>query len=135
MLNLWVIGGTMMIYLAGLKGIPRDLYEAAEIDGATGWRRFRNVTLPMLSPVLFFNTIMALIASFQIFTQVYVMTGGGPGSATHFYVYYLYKKAFDLGAMGYASAMAWILLVIVLVLTTILMRGTQRFVYYEGLRG
>lgn len=135
LLNLWVIGGTMMIYLAGLKGIPRDLYEAAAIDGAVGWQRFRNVTLPMLSPVLFFNTIMALIASFQIFTQVFVMTGGGPGAATHFYVYYLYKKAFDLGAMGYASAMAWILLLIVLALTGLIMRGTQRYVYYEGLRG
>lgn len=133
-LNLWLIGGTMLIYLAGLKGIPRDLYEAADIDGATGWRRFRNVTLPMLSPVIFFNTIMAIIASFQIFTQVFVMTGGGPGTATHFYVYYLYKKAFDLGEMGYASAMAWLLLVLVLALTLLIMRGTRRMVYYESLR-
>ncbi|MCG3125450.1 MAG: hypothetical protein CHACPFDD_00273 [Phycisphaerae bacterium] len=134
LVNLWLIGGTMMIYLAGLKGIPRDLYEAAEIDGAGGWGRLTHVTLPMLSPVIFFNTIMAVIASFQIFTQVFVMTGGGPGTATHFYVYYLYKKAFDLGAMGYASAMAWILLLIVLGLTLALMRGTRRFVYYEGLK-
>lgn len=134
LVNLWLIGGTMMIYLAGLKGIPRDLYEAAEIDGATGMRRFANVTLPMLSPVIFFNTIMAIIASFQIFTQVFVMTGGGPGTATHFYVFYLYKKAFDLGAMGYASAMAWILLLIVLALTLLVMRGTRRFVYYEALK-
>jgi multiple sugar transport system permease protein len=134
LVNLWVIGGTMMIYLAGLKGIPKDLYEAAEIDGATGWRRFLNVTLPMLSPVIFFNTIMAIIASFQLFTQVFVMTGGGPGTATHFYVYYLYKKAFDLGAMGNASAMAWILLLIVLALTLVVMRGSRRFVYYEALR-
>lgn len=133
-MNLWVIGGTMMIYLAGLKGIPRELYEAAAIDGAVGWRRLRSVTLPMLSPVIFFNTIMAVIASFQIFTQVFVMTGGGPAEKTQFYVYYLYKKAFDLGAMGYASAMAWILLVIVLGLTLMIMRGTQRFVYYESLR-
>lgn len=134
LVNLWLIGGTMMIYLAGLKGIPKDLYEAAEIDGATGGRKFVTVTLPMLSPVIFFNTIMALIASFQIFTQVFVMTGGGPGTATHFYVYYLYKKAFDLGAMGYASAMAWILLLIVLGLTLLIMRGTRRLVYYEALR-
>lgn len=134
LVNLWLIGGTMMIYLAGLKGISRELYEAAEIDGAGGWRRFAHVTLPMLSPVIFFNTIMAIIASFQIFTQVFVMTGGGPGTATHFYVYYLYKKAFDLGAMGYASAMAWILLLIVLGLTLLVMRGTRRFVYYEALK-
>jgi multiple sugar transport system permease protein len=134
LLNLWLIGGAMMIYLAGLKGISRELYEAAEIDGAIGWRRFGNVTLPMLSPVIFFNTIMAMIASFQVFTQVFVMTGGGPGTATQFYVFYLYKKAFDLGAMGYASAMAWILLLIVLALTLLVMRGTQRFVYYEALK-
>ncbi|MFO0837700.1 MAG: extracellular solute-binding protein [Phycisphaerae bacterium] len=134
LINLWLIGGTMMIYLAGLRGIPAELYEAADIDGAGGWRRFRNVTLPMLSPVIFFNSIMAVIASFQIFTQVFVMTGGGPGDATNFYVFYLYKNAFDLGAMGYASAMAWILLVIVLALTLLIMKGTQRMVYYEGLK-
>ena len=124
----------MMIYLAGLKGIPQDLYEAAEIDGATGPRRFINVTLPMLSPVIFFNVIIAIIASFQIFTQVFIMTGGGPGTATHFYVFYIYKRAFDLHNMGYASAMAWLLLVIVLVLTLIVMRGSRRFVYYEALK-
>ncbi len=134
LLNLWVLGGTMMIYLAGLKGIPRDLYEAADIDGAVGWRKFRNVTLPMLSPVIFFNTIMALIASFQIFTQVYIMTGGGPGTATHFYVFYLYDTAFNLHQMGYASAMAWVLLLIVLALTLSIMRGSQRYVYYEALK-
>ena len=134
LINLWVIGGTMMIYLAGLKGIPKDLYEAAEIDGATGSKQFWNVTLPMLSPVIFFNVIIAIIASFQIFTQVFVMTGGGPGTATHFYVFYIYKKAFDLHQMGYASAMAWLLLVIVLALTLIVMRGSRRFVYYEALK-
>lgn len=132
--NLWSIGGTMMIYLAGLKGISRELYEAAEIDGAVGWRRFVNVTLPMLSPVIFFNMIIAIIASFQVFTQAYVMTAGGPGDATRFYVVYLYNQAFDFHAMGYASAMAWLLLVIVLVLTLALMRGARRFVYYEALK-
>lgn len=134
LINLWIIGGTMMIYLAGLKGIPNELYEAAEIDGAAGRRRFLNVTLPMLSPVIFFNVIIAIIASFQIFTQVFVMTGGGPETATHFYVFYVYKKAFDLHDMGYASAMAWLLLVIVLALTLLVMRGSRRFVYYEALR-
>ncbi len=134
-INLWLIGGTMMIYLAGLKGIPRDLYEAAEIDGAGGWKRFRNVTLPMLSPVIFFNVIMAIIGSFQVFTQVYIMTGGGPGIATHFYVFYLYRQAFPLHNMGYASAMAWLLLVIVLALTLTVMRGSRRYVYYEALKG
>jgi len=132
--NLWAIGGTMMIYLAGLKGIPKDMYEAAAIDGAVGWRRFRHVTLPMLSPVLFFNFIIAIIASFQVFTQAFVMTGGGPGDATRFYVVYLYNQAFDFHEMGYASAMAWLLLLIVLVLTLAVMKGTKRFVYYEGLK-
>jgi len=134
LVNLWLIGGTMMIYLAGLKGIPRELYEAAEIDGASGRRRFWSVTLPMLSPVILYNGIMAIIASFQIFTQVFVMTGGGPGTATHFYVYYVYKRAFDLHDMGYASAMAWLLLLIVLGLTLLVLRGTRRVVYYEALR-
>ncbi len=133
-INLWAIGGTMMIYLAGLKGIPKDLYEAAAIDGALGWKRFRNVTLPMLSPVLFFNFIMAIIGSFQVFTQAYVMTGGGPGHSTRFYVVYLYNQAFDFHEMGYSSAMAWLLLLIILTLTLIVMKGTKRFVYYEALK-
>lgn len=133
-LSFWSVGGAMMIYLAGLKGISQDLYEAASIDGATRLHRFRHVTLPMLSPVIFFNTIMAIIASFQIFTQAYVMTGGGPGDATRFYVVYLYNQAFDLHEMGYASAMAWLLLLIVLVLTLGVMWGSKRFVYYEALK-
>ncbi len=133
-LNFWMVGGSMMIYLAGLKGISRELYEAAEIDGATWRHRVRHVMLPMLSPVIFFNTIMAVIASFQIFTQAYVMTAGGPGDATRFYVLYLYNKAFDLHEMGYASAMAWLLLLIILGLTLLIMRGTRKFVYYEALK-
>ncbi|MBX3395630.1 MAG: extracellular solute-binding protein [Phycisphaerae bacterium] len=133
--NLWSIGGTMMIYLAGLKGISKELYEAAAIDGATGWRRFLHVTLPMLSPVIFFNVIIAIIASFQVFTQAFIMTGGGPGNATRFYVIQLYNQAFDLHDMGYASAMAWLLLLIVLGLTIVVMRGSRRFVYYEALKG
>ncbi|MBU0640986.1 MAG: extracellular solute-binding protein [Planctomycetes bacterium] len=134
-MSFWALGGPMMIYLAGLKGIPTDLYEAAAIDGANWWRRLRNVTLPMLSPVIFFNVIMALIASFQVFTQAFVMTGGGPGDATRFYVLYLYNSAFDLHEMGYASAMAWLLLLIILALTLLTMRASRRFVYYEALQG
>ena len=134
-MSFWTVGGSMMIYLAGLKGIPKDLYEACSIDGARWVGRLRNVTLPMLSPVIFFNVIMALIASFQMFTQAFVMTGGGPGDATRFYVLYLYNHAFDFHEMGYASAMAWLLLVIILVLTLVIMRGSRRFVYYEALRG
>ncbi|RMF73446.1 MAG: sugar ABC transporter permease, partial [Planctomycetota bacterium] len=133
-MSYWAIGGTMVIYLAGLKGIPAELYEAAAIDGASSWRRFLHVTLPMLSPIIFFNFIMAIIGSFQVFTQAYVMTGGGPGDSTRFYVLYLFNRAFEQHDMGYASAMAWILLVIILTLTLLVMRGTRRFVYYEALK-
>lgn len=131
--SLWMVGGAMMIYLAGLKGIPEELYEAAEIDGASRWRRFRSVTLPMLSPVLFFNGIMAIIGSFQVFTQAFVMTGGEPGDTTRFYVLYIYNKAFEDYEMGYASALAWMLLITVLLLTALTMWGSKRFVHYEGL--
>ena len=117
------------------RGHEVDLYEAAAIDGAGWWRRLRSVTMPMLSPVIVFNIVMAIIASFQVFTQAFVMTGGGPGDATRFYVLYLYNHAFDFHEMGYASAMAWLLLVIILVLTLVIMRGSRRFVYYEALRG
>lgn len=133
-MSFWMVGGSMMIYLAGLKGISKELYEAASIDGA-GWRhRVRHVMLPMLSPVIFFNTIMAIIGSFQVFTQAYVMTAGGPGDATRFYVLYLYNQAFDLHNMGYASALAWLLLLIILVLTLTVMAGSKRLVYYEALK-
>jgi multiple sugar transport system permease protein len=133
-MSLWSIGGTMMIYLAGLKGIPPEMYEAAAIDGARPLRRFWNVTLPMLSPVILFNGVIAIIASLQVFMPAYIMTGGGPGDATRFYVYYLYNQAFDFHEMGYASAMAWLLLLIVLALTLLVLRGSRRLVYYEGLR-
>lgn len=133
-INLWAMGGAMMVYLAGIKGIPKHLYEAADIDGAVGWHKFFNVTLPMLSPVILFNVIIAIITSFQVFTQAYVMTGGGPGDATRFYVVSLYNRAFDLHEMGYASAMAWLLLVIILALTMLMMWGSRKFVYYEALK-
>lgn len=133
-MSFWSIGGVMVIYLAGLKGVPIDLYEAASIDGATWSRRFRTITLPMLSPVIFFNFIMAIIASFQVFTQAYIMTGGGPGDSTRFYVIYLYNQAFEFHEMGYASAMAWLLMILILLLTLLVMRGSRRFVYYEALK-
>lgn len=133
-MGLWGVGGGMIIYLAGLKGIPASLYEAARIDGAGPVRQFWNVTLPMLSPLIFFNLVMGIIGSFQIFTQAYVMTGAGPGNATLFYVLNLYRQAFEFHNMGYASAMAWVLFVIVLVLTIAVFRGSRNVVYYEGLR-
>lgn len=133
-ISLWSLGGSMMIYLAGLKGIPTELYEAASIDGAVAWRRFTHVTLPMLSPVIFFNFVIGIISAFQVFTQAYVMTGGGPGDATRFYVMWLYNQAFDNHQMGFASAMAWMLLLIVLALTLLVMWGSRRLVYYEALK-
>jgi multiple sugar transport system permease protein len=133
-MSLATIGGTMMIYLAGLQNIPRDLLEAAAIDRAGRVRRFFVVVLPMLSPVILFNVLMAIIGSFQVFTQAFVMTGGEPGDTTRFYVLYLYNQAFELYSMGYASAMAWILLVIVLAVTLVLMKSSARFVYYEALK-
>jgi multiple sugar transport system permease protein len=133
LMSLWGIGGaTMVIYLAGLQGIPQHLYEAAQIDGAGRWARFRNVTLPMLSPTIFFNLIIGIIASFQIFTQAFVMTSGGPLNSTLFYSFYLYREGFQYLYMGYASAMAWVLLVITLALTLFNFALARRWVYYEG---
>jgi multiple sugar transport system permease protein len=131
---LWSIGGSMLIYLAGLQGIPQTLYEAAAIDGAGPVRRFLRVTLPMLSPVILFNVVIALIGSFQVFTMAYVMTKGGPGDSTTFYVLYLYNNAFESHEMGYASAMAWVLLVIIMALTGLVLWQGKKRVHYEGLR-
>ncbi len=133
-MGLWTVGGAMIIYLAGLKGIPASLYEAATVDGAGPMRKFLSVTLPMLSPLIFFNVVMAINASFQIFAQAYVMTGAGPGNSTLFYVLNLYRQAFEFHNMGYASAMAWVLFVIVLFVTILIFRGSKTLVYYEGLK-
>jgi multiple sugar transport system permease protein len=128
----WGAGGSMIIWLAGLKGIPSHLYEAAEIDGAGPIRRFWSVTLPMLSPYILFNLIMGLIGIFQIFTQAYIMTRGGPLDSTLFYVYALFNNAFRYMKMGYASAMAWVLFAVILVLTIIQLRLSRIWVHYES---
>jgi multiple sugar transport system permease protein len=128
----WGIGANMIILLAGLQGIPDTLYEAARIDGANPVQEFRHVTIPMLSPVLFFVIVISVINSFQILTDVLVMTQGGPGTATFVYVYYIYQAAFQYLKMGYASALAWILFAIILVLTWLQLWASRRWVYYEG---
>ena len=137
-MSLWGVGGGMIIYLAGLQGVPTALYDAAKVDGASLWQRFWYVTLPMMTPVIFYNLVMGLIGAFQYFTTVYVATGGSgsPARATLFYNLYLYQNAFKYFEMGYASTMAWILFVIVLLLTLLVFRSSQAWVYYEGqLRG
>jgi multiple sugar transport system permease protein len=130
-MGIWGMGGQMIIFLAGLQGIPEQLYEAANIDGANWWRRFRSVTLPMLSPTIFLNLVIGIIGSFQVFTTAYIATGGGPQNATLFYVLYLYRNAFDYFKMGYASTLAWVLFLIVLFFTLIQFWGARAWVYYE----
>lgn len=131
-MSLWTVGSTMIIFLAGLQGIPIELYESAKIDGASTIRQFFSVTIPLITPVILFNLVIGIIASFQVFTQAYVMTNGGPNNATLFYVLYLYQVAFQFSQMGYASALAWILFIIVLALTLLVFRSSGRWVYYEG---
>ena len=126
-----VDAGVQIVWLAGIKGIPKHLYEAAEIDGAGWFSRLWNVTFPMLTPYIFFNMIMGLIGTFQMFTQAYVMTQGGPVDSTLFYVYHLFNNAFRYMRMGYASALAWVLFGIVLILTVTQVRLARRWVHYE----
>jgi multiple sugar transport system permease protein len=132
LMSLWTVGGPMLIYLAGLQGIPTDLYEAADVDGAGGWAKFRAVTIPMMTPVIFFNLIMNMILAFQVFAQPFIMTEGGPRYATLFYVLYLYQNAFKFFRMGYASALAWVLFLVILVLTALVIRSSALWVFYEG---
>jgi multiple sugar transport system permease protein len=130
-MSLWGIGGAMLIYLAGLQGVPQQLYEAAELDGANYWHRFRHVTIPMVSSVIFFNLVLGLIGALQTFTQGYIITNGGPQNATLFYALYIYRRAFTDFKMGYAAALAWVLFTIVLILSVLVFRYLGRQVYYE----
>jgi len=133
-MSLWGVGGNMIIYLAGLQGVPRQLYEAAEIDGAGLWHKFRHVTIPMLTPVIFFNLIMSIVWSFQIFTQVYTMTGGqgGPADSTLVLVLYIYHFAFKYHHMGYACALAWALFLVIMIFTFMQFKIAGGWVHYEG---
>jgi multiple sugar transport system permease protein len=132
LMSVWSVGNTVIIYLAGLQDVPRELYEAAELDGASPVQRLLNVTLPMISPVIFFNLIMAIIGILQVFDTPFMMTAGGPNRASYFYTYYLYDNAFTYLKMGYASAMAWIQLLLVLALTGIAFWSSKRWVHYQG---
>ena len=131
LMSMWGLGGSMVTYLAGLQGIPDVFYEAASIDGASAWRKLWNVTIPLMSPVIFFNLIMGIISTFQIFVAGYLITDGGPQNATLFYVLYLWRNAFQFFDMGYAAALAWVLFFIIMGLTAFIFRGIGRLVYYE----
>jgi multiple sugar transport system permease protein len=132
MMSLWGLGRSMVIYLASLQGIPQQLYEASAIDGAGTWQAFWRITIPMLTPTIFFNLVLSIISTFQTFTSAFVATDGGPLDSTLFYVLYLFRQAFQFFNMGYASALAWVLFMIILVLTLLIVRSSDRWVYYEG---
>ena len=130
-MSIWGLGGSMMIFLAGLQNIPRELIEAAELDGAGPWKRFRYVTVPLLTPTIFFLTMVGVIGSLQVFNQAYVMTQGGPAHATLFYVLYLFQTAFERFQMGYACAMALVLFIITLIVSLIQLAMGKKWVHYQ----
>lgn len=137
LLAVWQFGSPMLVFLAGLRQIPQELYESASIDGANGWRKFTGVTLPLLTPVIFFNLIMQIIGGFKAFTQAFIVTNGtgAPLDTNLFYSLYLYNRAFIDFQMGFASAMAWVLLVIIAILTLVAFKTSSRWVFYETKEG
>ncbi len=134
LISLWAYlgGNTMLIFLAGLQGVPQELYDAAKVDGAGGWHRFRHVTLPMISPTMFFNLVLGIIGALKVFALAYVATEGGPSWATWFYALHLYRWSFEYFDMGYGAALAWIFAVILILLTAVQFWISRRWVHYEG---
>jgi multiple sugar transport system permease protein len=134
MINVWAAmgGNTMLIFLAGLQGVPQELYDAASIDGGGSWAKFRHVTLPMLTPTIFFNVVLAVIGALKVFTTAWVATGGGPSYATWFFALHIYFQAFQYFRLGYGSALAWVLAIILIFFTGIQVRYSRRWVHYEG---
>lgn len=130
LMSLWSVGGSMVIYLAGLQDIPIHLYEAATLDGASAFQRMRRITLPLLTPVIFFNLVMGIIGAFQYFTEAFIMTKGGPEGSTTFYALYLFNRAWQYLDMGYACAMAWIVFIVVMVITGLVFRSQRRWVHF-----
>ncbi|MFN3979048.1 MAG: carbohydrate ABC transporter permease [Caldilinea sp.] len=130
-MSLWSIGASMIIFLAGLQGIPQELYEAAEVDGSGGWHSLWRITVPLMTPTIFFNLVMSLVAAFQAFNNAFIMTNGGPNNATLLYMLHLYNNAFRYFRMGYASALAVVLFIIVFGLTLFVYRSSRRWVYYS----
>ena len=132
LMSLWSVGPMMIIFLAGLQDVPRQLYEAVEVDGGSAWHKLRYITIPMMTPTILFNLLISVIYALQTFTQAYVMTNGGPNNSSLFLVYYIYRKAFQESDMGYASALAWVLFVIVAALSFLLLRTSNRWVHYQS---
>ena len=133
-IQIWTVGGSMLINLAALQGVPTALYEAADIDGANAWHKFARVTIPMISPVIFFNLVMGMIGALRSFDLFFIMTKGGPNNETLTYMLYLYNMAFGYMRMGYGSAMAWVLFFYLVILTAIVFRSSSAWVYYEAAR-
>jgi multiple sugar transport system permease protein len=131
MMSLWAVGGSMLIYLAGLQGIPTEMYEAAKVDGANEWQQFWYITIPMTSPVIFFNLVIGLIGALQTFDTAFIATNGGPAWSTYFYMLHLFNTAFEELKMGYASALAWVLFVYIMLLTLLVFRFGAAWVFYE----
>ena len=132
LLTIWQFGAPMIIFLAGLRQIPGELYEASSIDGANSFVKFRKITLPLLSPIIFFNLVMALIGGFQVFGPAFLITGGGPLDSTYFYALNIFHNAFTYGRMGYAAALGWVLLVVIVTITALVFAGQKRWVFYSG---
>lgn len=132
LMSLWAVGPMMIIFLAGLQGVSGQLYEAVEIDGGNALHKLWYITVPMVTPTILFNLVLSVIGTMQTFTQAYIMTQGGPNNASLFFVLYLYRKAFQESDMGYASALAWVLFIIIAVLSFFVLKTSNRWVYYEG---
>ena len=132
LVSLWSTGNMMVIYLAGLLDVPKELHEAATIDGASAWQRTLRITIPLLTPIILFNVIIGLIGGFQYFIQPYIITQGGPADSTLVYALYLYQNAFSYFRMGYASAMAWVLFVVIMIVTLLVFRSSGRWVFYRN---
>lgn len=133
-IGLWGIGNMMLIFIAGLQGVPSELYDAARVDGAGPWTSFRNVTLPLITPILFYNLLISLVTSFQVFIQPWVLKNGIPDDSTNLFNVNLYREAFVFNQMGYASALAWVLFGVILFVTIVLFRTSRRWVYYAAER-
>lgn len=132
LMGLWGVGGGMLIYLGGLQGIPSEYYDAAVVDGASSMQKFLHITLPMMSPVIFFNLVMGIIGALQTFDAAFMMTRGGPAWSTYFYMLHLFTKAFEELRMGYASGLAWVLFIYIMLLTALVFRFSQAYVFYES---